>query len=151
MARYDKYDPISGGFRAPLAANLTLTNGEFGPKGVSLNTSGRVVVGTAGSSGLVGVLVKNGAHAPWISTTAGPTGTVNPATPIGCMAGDVVDVMTNGEIVDLVATGGNGITGLAAGQPIYTTSAGDLTNVATGNTKVGYTVESNRLIVRVAA
>ena len=151
MARYDKYDPISGGFRAPLAANLSLdANGEFGPKAVSLNASGRVVVGTAGTSGLVGVVVKNGARQPWTATTAGPKGTVNAATPIGCMAGDVVDVMTNGEIVDLSASGANGITGLAAGQPIYTTAAGDLTNVATGNTKVGYTVEANRMVIRVA-
>jgi hypothetical protein len=67
------------------------------------------------------------------------------------MAGDIVDVMTNGEIVDLTASGGNGITGLAAGQPIYATAAGDLTNVATGNTKVGYTVEANRMVVRCAA
>lgn len=64
------------------------------------------------------------------------------------MAGDVVDIMTSGEIVDLA---GSGITGLAAGQPIYCTPAGDLTNVLTGNTKVGYTVEANRMIVRVAA
>lgn len=149
MPRYDKYDPISGGFRAPLAADLTLDgNGEFGPKAVSLNTSGRVVVGTAGSSGLCGILVKNGARQPWTATTAGPMGTVNPATPIGCKAGDIVDVMTNGEIVDLTTTH---ITGLAAGQPVYTTAAGDLTNVATGNTKVGYTVEANRFVVRVAA
>ena len=40
---------------------------------------------------------------------------------------------------------------LAAGQPIYCTAAGDLTNVSTGNTKVGYTVEAGRFIVRVAA
>lgn len=154
MARYDKYNPISGGFRAPLAANLTLdTNGEFGPKAVSLNTSGRVVVGTAGSSGLIGIVVKNGARQPWTATTAGPKGTVNAATAIGCMAGDIVDVMTGGEIVDLQTVGqnaSNGITGLAAGQPIYCTAAGDLTNVATGNTKIGWTVEANRLIVRVA-
>lgn len=151
MARYDKYDPISGGFRAPLAANLTLTNGEFGPKAVSLNASGRVVIGTAGTSGLCGVLVKNAARTPWTASTAGPQGTPNAATPIGCMAGDVVDIMTSGEIVDLTATGGNGITGLAAGVAVYTTAAGDLTNVATGNTKVGYIVEANRMIVRVAA
>jgi hypothetical protein len=67
---------------------------------------------------------------------------------MGLKAGDIVDVMTNGEIVDLA---GSGITGLAAGQPIYTTAAGDLTNVATGNTKIGYTVEADRLVVRVAA
>lgn len=147
MARYDKYDPISGGFRAPLAANLTLTGGNFGPKAVSLNASGKVVVGTAGTTGLVGILVKNAARGPWgPTTTAG--GTPNPATAVGCMAGDIVDIMTSGEIVDLA---GSGITGLAAGQPIYCTAAGDLTNVLTGNTKVGYTVEANRMIVRVAA
>ena len=58
-----------------------------------------------------------------------------------------MDIMTSGEIVDLA---GSGITGLAAGQPIYCTAGGDLTNVLTGNTKVGYTVEANRMIVRVA-
>lgn len=148
MARYDKYDPISGGFRAPLAANLTLTNGEFGPKAVSLNTSGRVVVGTAGASGLCGILVKNAARQPWTATSAGPQGTANPTTPIGCMAGDIVDVMTNGEIVDLASAG---ITGLAAGIPVYATTAGDLTNVVGTNIKVGWTVEANRMIVRVSA
>ncbi|MCA1800479.1 MAG: hypothetical protein LC687_05010 [Actinobacteria bacterium] len=148
MARYDKYDPISGGFRAPLAADLTLrSNGEFGPKAVSVNNTGRVVVGTAGTTGLCGVLVKNAAPLPWTNTTAG-SGAYNAATPIGCMAGDIVDIMTNGEIVDLASAG---ITGLAAGQPIYATAAGDLTNVSTGNTKVGYTIEANRMVVRVAA
>ena len=149
MARYDKYDPISGGFRAPLAANLTPSStGEFGPKAVSLDNTGRVVVGTAGTTGLVGILVKNAPRLP-----VGPASLIsdrgyNAAAPIGLMAGDVVDVMTSGEIVDLA---GAGITGLAAGQPIYTTAAGALTNVATGNTKVGYTVEADRMIVRIAA
>lgn len=150
MARYDKYDPISGGFRAPLAANLTPNaKGEFGPKAVSINAQGRVVVGTGGTSGLVGIVVKNAPKLP-----AGPR-EVNPfnpgyfaGAPIGLMAGDVVDVMTSGEIVDLAAAG---ITGLAAGVAIYATAAGDLTNVATGNTKVGYTVEADRMVVRVAA
>jgi len=146
MARYDKYDPISGGFRAPLAANLTLTNGNFGPKAVSLNSSGKVVVGTTGTSGLVGILVKNAARGPWGPTiTSG--GTPNAATAMGCMANDIVDVMTSGEIVDLT---GSGITGLAAGQPIYATAAGDLTNVPTSAIKVGFIVEANRMIVRVA-
>lgn len=146
MARYDKYDPIAGGFRAPLNANLTLNGaGEFGPKAVSLNASGRVVVGTAGTSGCVGILVKNGARQPWTPLTAGPNGIVNPATPIGCMAGDIVDVMTAGDIVDLA---GAGITGLAAGQRIYANVAGDLTNVATAAIAVGFTVEADRMVVR---
>ena len=66
MARYDKYDPISGGFRAPLAANLTLTNGNFGPKAVSLNSSGKVVVGTAGTTGLVGILERTQLEGPGV-------------------------------------------------------------------------------------
>lgn len=148
MAKYDKYDPISGGFRAPLAADLTLnSSGEFGPKAVSVNNTGRVVVGTTGSTGLVGILVKNAARLPWGPNTANGNG-YNAATPVGCKAGDIVDVMTNGEIVDLAGTG---ITGLAAGQPIYATAAGDLTNVVGTNTKVGYTIEANRFVVRVAA
>jgi hypothetical protein len=149
VARYDKYEPIAGGFRAPLNANLTLNaKGEFGPKAVSINASGRVVVGTGGTTGLVGILVKNAPRLP-----AGPSSIVsdrgyNAAAPIGAMAGDIVDVMTNGEIVDL---SGAGITGLAAGQPIYATAGGDLTNVVGANTKVGFTVEATRMIVRVAA
>ena len=102
----------------------------------------------SGTSGLCGILVKNGARQPWSATTTGPMGTVNPATPIGCLAGNVVDIMTNGEIVDLTTSH---ITGLAAGIPVYCTAAGDLTNVPTGNTKVGYTVEANRFVVRCAA
>lgn len=149
MPRYDKYDPISGGFRAPLAANLTLDGkGEFGPKGVSLNAQGRVVIGTAGTSGLCGVMVKNAARQAVGATATSLIGAANASAPIGCMAGDIVDVMTNGEIVDLTPTH---ITGLASGQPVYCTPTGDLTNVPTGNTKVGHTVEANRFVVRVAA
>lgn len=149
MARYDKYDPISGGFRAPLNASLTPSSaGEFGPKAVSLNASGKVVVGTAGTTGLAGILVKNAPRLPLGASSAGwATQGYNALAPIGLQAGDIVDVMTNGEIVDLTSAG---ITGLAAGQPIYATAAGDLTNVATGNTKVGFTVEADRMIVRVA-
>lgn len=147
MARYDKYDPISGGFRAPLAADLTLSSaGEFGPKAVSLDNTGRVVVGTGGTSGLCGILVKNAARLPWGSLTANNQG-YNAATPIGCKAGDVVDIMTNGEIVDLA---GAGITDLKAGAAIYAAADGSL-STATGGTKVGYTVEANRMVVRCAA
>lgn len=54
MARIDKYDPVDGGFRAPLAAAWT---GQAAPIGVGLNSSGRVVPG-AGQTGIVGVLCK---------------------------------------------------------------------------------------------
>ena len=76
MARYDKYEGKAGGFRAPLAA--AWASSEVGkPYAVGLNTSGQVVKG-AGNSGVVGVLIITKAKA----------------------AGDIVDVMTNGEIVE---------------------------------------------------
>ena len=84
IARYDKYSGQTGGFRAPLAAAMTATSGAGStnqvaiPLGVGLNASGAVVVG-AGSTGIVGVLVVDQAKA----------------------IGDVVDIMTSGEIVDL--------------------------------------------------
>lgn len=147
MARYDKYDPISGGFRALLGADLTLTNGSIGPVAVSLNSSGGVVVGTAGQSGLVGVLVKNvakGPVGPWGTSLQG--GTPNPYAPIGARQGDAVDVMTSGEIVDLDPDD------FPAGSKIYATAATGVlsTTGGTGKFLVGHTVEAGRLIVRVA-
>jgi hypothetical protein len=145
MARYDKYDPISGGFRAKLAETLTTdpVSGEFGPVAVSLDSAGHVVIGTAGQSGLVGVLVKNAPKqglGRWPTTT---NGVPNPAAPIGALAGDVVDIMTSGEIVDVDPA-------LLPGTAVYTDAAGDLSGTA-GGTKVGYIVESGRMVVRVAA
>lgn len=146
MAKYDKYDPISGGFRAKLNAALTLTDGGF-IGAVSLNSSGRVVVGTAGQSGLVGVCVKNVAKGPvgaWGTSLQG--GTPNPNAPIGATAGDVVDIMTSGEIVGL------DVDDFPAGTKIYANADGSLTATgATGDIQVGWTVEAGRLIVRVAA
>lgn len=135
MARYDQVEPHVGIVRAPLAAALTFdANGEFGPKAVSLDANGRVVVGTAGQSGFAGVLVKNVPMVPAGRFTAGQI--VN--NWMGGRAGDVVDIMTQGQILD---------TSLPAGSAIYATPAGDLTTTATGNTKVGYTVEAGRLVV----
>lgn len=145
MARYDKYDPISGGFRGLLNANLTLTSGSY-IGAVSLNASGRVVTGTAGQSGMVGVMVKNVARGPigaW--DTSMQAGVPNPNAPIGALAGDAVDIMTAGEIVDLDTTA------FPAGTKIYANAAGVLsTSAAAGARQVGWTVEAGRLIVRVA-
>ena len=136
--RYDKYDPISGGFRAKLAADLTFdAEGSSGVKGVSLDTNGRVVVGTAGQSGLVGVMVKN---VPLYPSLGSVPGGVNAAVPVGGKAGQPVDIMTAGEIVE--------VPGLVAGIEVYVTPAGALSTVATANFRVGFTVEANRLIVR---
>lgn len=141
-ARYDKYEPIAGGFRAPLAADLTFdAAGHFGPKAVSLNASGQVVVGTAGQSGGVGVLIKN---VPLYPSLGNVPGQINAAVPVGGKAGNIVDVMTNGEIVT--------ISGLAAGTTYYAAADGSLTATAPGagvnGYKVGHTVEADRLVVR---
>lgn len=136
--RYDKYDPISGGFRAKLNADLTFdAAGSVGPIVVSLNASGRVVVGTAGQSGFVGVLVKAVPMTPSLGNIAG---TVNAAVPIGGKAGDVVDIMTQGEIVD--------VAGLAAGTAYYAKADGTLSTLSADGPYVGHTVEATRLVVR---
>lgn len=145
MARYDKYDPISGGLRAKLAAALSLTDGGIGPVAVSLNASGRVQVGTGGQSGIVGVLVKNVARGPldrWFTETTG--GVPNPYAPIGAQVGDVVDIMTQGDIVDLDPDD------FPAGSRIYAAADGTLSTTS-GGTAIGWTVEAGRLVVRVAA
>lgn len=122
MPRYDKYEPFAGGFRAPLLAAVSSANG-FVAYGVGLDSSGRVVLG-AGNTGVIGVMIAHGAKA----------------------AGDFVDVMTDGEIVDLTA--------LTAGTVYYanaTTGALETTAPATGVNKarLGYTVEATRMVVRV--
>lgn len=141
-ARYDKYEPIAGGFRAPLAADLTFdAAGHFGPRAISLNTSGQVVVGTASNSGGVGVLIKNVPLYPGLGNIPGA---INAGVPIGGKAGNIVDVMTMGEIV--------GVTGLVAGTTYYAAADGSLTATApaagVNGYKVGHTVEADRLVVR---
>lgn len=125
MARYDKYNPISGGFRAPLAAAWAAS--EIGkPYAVGLNASGQVVKG-AGNTGIEGVLILTRAFA----------------------AGDIVDVMTSGEIVE--ATLSDGTTAIAAGVEVYGVPASGLLSVtATANKKMGFTVEASRIVVRCA-
>lgn len=136
VASYEQVEPHIGIVRAPLAANLTLdVDGNFGPKAVSLDANGRVVVGTAGQSGFAGILIKKVPMIPAGRFTAAQT--VN--NWLGARAGDVVDIMLQGQITD--------VTGLAAGSKIYATAAGDLTTTATSNTYIGYTVEATRLIV----
>lgn len=136
---YDKYEPIAGGFRAPLNADLTFNGqGSFGPKVVSLNANGRVVVGTGAQSGFVGVVVKNVPFTPNLGNIAGQ---INAGVPIGGKAGDVVDVMTNGEIIVP--------TGLAAGTKYYAKADGTLSATSSDGPLVGWTVEATRLIVRI--
>jgi hypothetical protein len=119
MGRIDKYDPVDGGFRAPLAASWA---GQAAPVAVSLDGSGRVVVGAGTALTQVGILCK----------------------PDAAAAGTVVDIMTDGEIVEA---------GLAAGTIYYanaTTGALETSAPAAGTNKfrVGHTVEASRLVVR---
>lgn len=80
MARYDKYDPKAGGFRAPVAAAYT---GAAAAIGVGLDSNGRIVAG-AGQTGIIGVLAKSDNAA----------------------ALEVLDVMTAGEIVEFGGAAG---------------------------------------------
>lgn len=135
-ARYDQVEPHVGIVRAPLAANITFTaSGEYGPKAVSLDANGRVVIGTAGQSGLVGILVKNVPQMPAGLATAAQT--VN--NWMGGRAGDIVDIMIQGQIVDCA--------GLTAGGKVYCHADGSIDMVATAGVQVGYTVEAGRFVV----
>ena len=123
-ARYDKYDPLSGGFRAALATDWADADVDK-PFGVGLNAAGRVVKGQ-GQTGVRAVLVVDAK---------------------GKKAGDIVDCMTAGEIVDCED--------LAAGTVYYAdASDGEISDTApaAGETgvRVGHTVEATRLVVRVA-
>lgn len=128
--RIDKYDPIDGGFRAPLAADWAPGDLETA-FGVGLDANGRVVKG-AGNTGIKGVLVLTKA----------------------LKAGKVVDVMTDGEIVDAPGTftaGTNYFADGVTGALIAGTGTATLTAPATANSKlVGSTVEKERVVVRVA-
>lgn len=116
MARYDKYDPISGGFRAPLAQAIiedleTPANNQVGiPLAVGLNASGALVVG-AGATGVLGVAVFDGPR----------------------VIGDIVDVMTAGEIVDLDEAA------FDPGVMYHGATTGAVNSTATG-TYLGFTV-----------
>ena len=143
-ARYDKV-PDGGTFRAPLAADLSGLSaaGGFGPKAVALNASGQVVIGSTGANtDMIGVLVKNLPQYPRMGNIPGAT---NLAVPIGGKAGDIVDVMTHGEITN--------VNGLAAGTAYYAAADGSLTATAPGagvnGIQVGFTVTADRLVVRV--
>jgi hypothetical protein len=123
MARYDKYEPKAGGTRAPLAADLTKTS-TGNPVGVGLNSSGQVVAG-AGNTGIIGVL----------------------CTTKDMKAGDIVDIMTDGDCVDCVSP-------LVAGTAVTadtTTGALGVTAASATKTPVGFTVEATRLVVRRSA
>ena len=125
MARYDKYEPKGGGFRARLNADQLKTSAG-NPLGVGLNGTGRVVLG-AGTTGIVGVL----------------------ATTKDMKAGDVVDVMTHGECVECITplVAGSIITANTT-TGVLSLTAASLTQVPIGFTAEALTATQVRLIVR---
>lgn len=128
MARYDKYDPYVGGFRAPLAADW-LSADLNKPFGVGLNAQGQVVKGN-GTTGIQGVLILTKA----------------------LKAGDIVDIMTAGEIVEWGPTAGTPGTDFGVAATNYlSNAAGDIAagGAADAAGHIGTTVAGQRLIVRV--
>lgn len=138
MSRYDKYDPMAGGFRAPLAANWGYT-ASLPDKthadlrvlfAVGLNTSGQILKLAAGAAApFCGVMILTRPMA----------------------AGDIVDIMTDGEIVELAdAEVGGAATG--AGLAVFTDPAlatgVPTTTFATNGFYIGRFVEATRLVVR---
>lgn len=118
MARYDKYDPESGGFRSALAVDFETADLNV-LLGVGQNATGETVKG-GGNSGVIGVLVLTKAH----------------------KAGHVIDVMTQGEVIEFGGTPGTVYWADPATGAINSTRGA-------GKVRVGHTVEGGRLIVRV--
>ena len=117
FGRYDKYDGMTGGFRAPLNAAMSATGDDIGKvQAVSINSSGRVVIGGGAETAVIGVIC-----------------------PVKVMAaGDIIDVMTSGEIVDCVKTAG---TAWATGDIVYAHAAGTVDAVSTNGKVIGKMVE----------
>jgi hypothetical protein len=137
LSRFDKYDGRVGGFRAPLNAAWNATSGPTAATdldrvtAVALNGSGRIIRATTALM-CVGIIVVNHAMA----------------------AGDIIDVMTSGEIVELAAADLQAATAPVAGTKYYVdVTAGRLVanaapTAGTNYFYVGTTVEATRLVVR---
>lgn len=108
LARIDKTDSAIGVFRAALAEDLASTDIDT-VIGVGLNASGKVVPGD-GVTGIVGVLVP-------------VKGTIS--------AGQIVDVLTNGEVVEV-----DQVT-FDPGDLVYASKADGLLQTASTNTSLG--------------
>lgn len=111
-----------GGTRAKLnAAILAADVGKV--QGVSLNGSGRVVIGGGAVADITGVIC--------------------PTEPMA--AGDVIDVLRLGDIVEFTTTAGAAST---AGTKYYSATSGAISTTNTGKL-VGQTVEAGRLVLNV--
>lgn len=116
MPRYDKYEPYAGGFRAPTQEAVARENKNV-LRGVQLNDGGRAVLdGSEATKKFVGVVI--------------PHDYKN--------AGDILDVMTSGEIVEFEGDPGTD----------YFVQANGTIGKTASNYYVGTTVEATRLVVR---
>lgn len=117
--RVDKTDSAIGVVRSVLAADVA-SNKLDTIVGVGLNAQGQILIGAAGQTGIVGVMIPT----LWLSK-----------------AGQQADIFKLGDVVDCV--------GLAAGTNYWIVPAtGALTPTATaGNVYAGYTVEADRLVL----
>jgi hypothetical protein len=131
MPRVDKYDPIDGGFRADVSADVL--DSDIGKLyGYGLNSLGQAVKG-AGQSGIMGVWVFND-----------KPGRVGPLREVSRQ-----DIMRMGCITDFCATAGvpGTDTGVAA-TAYYSDATGVISSTkASGSYYVGACVEPNRLEV----
>lgn len=117
MSRYDKYDGVAGGFRAE-AAEAQLEANYDRPMGAGLDASGHALLGDASNSRFKGVTIVDRTKR---------------------RAGDILDIMTNGEIVDCE--------NLTAGTTYFLDATGELSTIESAY-YVGHTVEAWRLVVR---
>jgi len=119
MARVDKTESAIGVVRAKLAGAWT---GSATPKGFGIDVNGRAVPG-AGQSGVIGVVCQ----------------------PRSLAAGDIVDIITAGELVEFAGVAGTKYTALTTDGTI-SSAAVDATHVP-----IGWTVEATRLVLRCSA
>lgn len=124
-ARFDKYDPVSGGFRVKLGFAVVAADvGKVIP--VDLSGTGTAVRAAANSVAARGVIC--------------------PTSPMAI--GEPIDCMTDGEIVDVnVGASTTDVTGAVAGAIIKVGAAGTVDAAGTGRS-VGWMVEAWRLVVR---
>lgn len=125
MARFDKFEPFAGNPRAKLnAAILAADVGKI--QGVSINASGRVVIGGAAVADIIGVICA-----------------VRPMD-----AGEVIDVMKIGEMADFDLLA-DGVTATIAGTKYYAAFATGIVTATNTGKLVGQMVEKGRLVVQV--
>jgi hypothetical protein len=139
VSRFDKYDPKDGGFRAILGVALTATSGP-GPS-TDLN---RILVAAVNGSGRI---IK-------ATTVAAASGVIIATRAMAIL--EPIDVMTDGEIVEVDASDmQSGVAPVAGAKLYFDATASRLTATAPGvgvnGFYVGQVIEAGRLVVRSAA